>query len=298
MKISPPQRQQGVIALIGVTFFFACMGLFARYLNTGFHLFQQVYLRMLAGFLIGAVIFGKQVDYTKLKRISLKEWVLLIFRSAASSAFGVVLFTKAILITKYSNVSFIGAIPLSAIWGVILMKEKLTWPKALMLTLAFIGVTLIGVKDYTDLLDWGRGEILTLISAVMFTLSYVTRKWQTNLLSNQELTQINFALAVTMIFISSLLIGEGLPTQNWTWPLLGTVIVAGGANIANNFLINYSFERVEAILASNLLTLETFFAVILGFIFFREVPSLKEFLGGIVIVASVLGMNYIENKHK
>jgi len=53
---------------------------------------------------------------------------------------------------------------------------------------------------------------------------------------------------------------------------------------------------VEAVLASNILTLESFFAIFFGFIFFREVPALKELLGGLIIIISVVTMNVLESR--
>ena len=126
---------------------------------------------------------------------------------------------------------------------------------------------MISVKDYANFLDWGRGEILTLISTVFFSFSYVARKWQSDFLNNKELTVINFLVAFLVVFLVSIFKGDGLPVAGWHWDLLLAVVGAGIFNILNVFLTNYGFQKVEAVLASNILTLEAFFAVILGFYF-------------------------------
>jgi len=61
-------------------------------------------------------------------------------------------------------------------------------------------------------------------------------------------------------------------------------------------LTNYGFQKIEAVLASNILTLESFFAIILGFLFYRETPLAKDLLGGIIIIISVIAMNKLEAK--
>lgn len=73
------------------------------------------------------------------------------------------------------------------------------------------------------------------------------------------------------------------------------VVGAGIFNIMNVFLTNYGFQKVEAVLASNLLTLESVFAIVLGFLFYKEVPIAKELVGGIIIALSVIGMNKLES---
>jgi drug/metabolite transporter (DMT)-like permease len=288
------EHQKGVLALILLALLFASMGLFARYLATGFLLFQQVYLRMLAAFIIGYVVFRKQINMGKLRKLPLREWLIILFRAVSYSLFGIILFTQAIIIAKYSNVSFIGSLPMTAILGFILLREKFSFSKLALVLFAFAGVLLISVKDYSNILNWGKGEMLTLISTVFFSLSYIARKWQSNLLNNEELTTVNFLVAFLVVFILSILKGDGFPILSWNWGLLLAVIGAGILNVGNVFLTNYGFQKVEAVLASNILTLESFFAVVLGLLFYKEIPSAKELFGGLIITLSVIGMNKLE----
>lgn len=290
------EHQKGVLALILLSLVFASMGLFARYLSTGFLLFQQVYLRMLVAFIVGYLVFRKQVDISKYRNLPVKDWLIIVLRAVSYSLFGIILFTQAILLTKYSNVSFIGSLPMTAVLGFILLHEKLSFQKLALILLAFAGVLLISVQDYANIFNWGKGELLTLISTVFFSLSYIARKWQSSLLNNKELTVINFLVAFLVVFLVSVIKGDGLPVSGWHWGLLFAVVGAGIFNIANVFLTNYGFQKVEAVLASNILTLESVFAVVLGFLFYKEVPVAKELLGGIVITLGVIGMNKLEAK--
>lgn len=293
MKFTPYQR--GLIALVVLAFVYASMGLFVRYLATSFSIFQQVTLRVLAAFFLSLIFFGKSLDFSKFKKISKKEWGLLIFRSFSWYVLGVTMFSLAIVKTKYSNVSFISALPLTAVTGFILLKEKVTLQKIIFVLLAFAGVLLISVEDYSNLMSWGQGEILALVSCVFFSFAYIARRYHTDLLSNREITVITFFISFCMLAMTSLVVDRGLPTENWSLMMLGAVIVAGFFNVGNIYLTNYGFQHVESVLASNILMLEALFAVILGFIFFKEVPAWKEILGGVLIVAGVIGMNFEEN---
>lgn len=272
------------------------MGLFARYLSTSFLLFQQVYLRMLAAFIIGFLFFKNKVDIGKLKILPIKDWIIIIVRSTSYALFGIILYTQAIIISKYSNVSFIGVLPTTAVLGFILLREKVTFQKVLLVLLAFAGVFLIAVRDYSNIFIWGRGEVLTLISTFFFSLSYIARKWMSNTLNNQEMTVLNFFIAFLIVLFVSLIKGDGVPINGWQTGIFLAVVGAGTFNIANVFLTNYGFQKVEAVLASNILTLESFFAVILGFLFYKEVPLFKDVIGGIIIIISVVAMNRLQEQ--
>ena len=286
-------KQKGILALIGLAFTYASFGFFTRYLSVSFGFFQQLYLRILAGLVIGFLIFGKNFNFSKLKKITTSEWLLLIFRAAAYYLLGAALFNKAVLLTKISTVAFIGSIPMTAILGFLILKEKTTLKKIFFLTLSFIGVVIISINSFSNF-SWGQGEILALISVFFVSLSIVFRKYQTKLLNNVEITQIQLFIAFIFIFITSSLMKEGLPINNWNGSVFFIVSIAGLANVLMIFFTNYGFEKVSTIVASNLLTLEMFFAVLFGFLFFREIPSVKEFFGGILILFSVVQMNKLE----
>jgi len=288
------KRTQGIIALVLLTLVFASMGLFARFLSTGFSLFQQVYLRVAAALFIGYLVFRKDIHFSKLRKIKSREWLLLAARATANYVLGVVLFTKAILLTKYGNVSFIGALPLTAVLGFIFLKEKVTLWKVLCVVLAFAGVALITVKDTSSLLFLGGGEMAALLSCIACSFGYISRRFHSKLLNNKEITLLIFAISLPLLMGLSFVFGEGVPSAHWSWMLLATVLVAGAFNTANMFLSNFGFEHVEAVLASNILTLESAFAVALGFFVFREVPVMQELMGGVLIVASVFWMNSLE----
>ncbi len=296
MNIRNSDKHKGVIALILLALVFASMGLFARYLATGFLLFQQVYLRMFAALLICLILFRKQIDFKKFLKVTAKDWLIIVLRAVSYSLFGIILFTQAILVTKYANVSFISALPMTALLGFLLLGEKFSLKKATYVVLAFIGVFIISVQDYSNIFTWSRGEMITLASTVFFSLSYVARRWQSDFLNNTELTVANFFVAFLAVFLVSLFKGDGLPVAGWNWGLLLAVIGAGIFNALNVFLTNYGFQKIEAVLAGNILTLEALFAVFLGFIFFGETPMPRDVLGGAFISFSVIAMNRLESE--
>ncbi|MBI4009266.1 DMT family transporter [Candidatus Roizmanbacteria bacterium] len=292
------EERKGVLALVVLAFGFGLIAISARYLSYSFTLFQQLYLSIGVGFIFGLVIFNRKVDYAKIKKIPRKDWLIIFSRVIIGYLFGASLYRESLVLTKISNVVFLQSIPFGAILGFILFKEKATFSKILFLTIAFIGAVLISVKDYSQIFSFGRGELFSLISGLLFSLSYVLRKWQTKFLNNEETTQLLFLVGFIVLFVVSIVNHEGLPVFNWNTLMIVALLVTGFLNAVNLFLINYGYQHVPVVLATNILMLESVFGTILGFIFFKEVPLLKEFLGGTLIIASVIQMNRLEENEK
>lgn len=296
MKIKNSEKNKGIIALIILSVVFASMGVFVRFLQTDFTILQQTYLRVFAAFILGLIIFYKDLNFKKIKLISIREWMILMLRSISLYVVGVTLLSQAYITTKYSNVSFIGSLPIVGLFGFILLKEKVSLSKILYILLGFVGVVLISIQGYSHFFSWGTGELLALVASFAFAISYIARKWQDNLLNNKEIAVIIFFIAGILLFTTSLILGEGLLTKSsFSEFIIPVIIIAGLFNVANLFLTNYGFQKVGAVLAGNLLMLEMVFAVVLGFIFYMEVPTIKELLGGLLIILSVYKINKLSN---
>lgn len=288
-------KQKGILALIGLAISYASFGFFTRYLiSVKFGFFQQLYLRIFAGLIFGFLIFGRKINLKKLKKVSLSEWGLLTFRAVSYYLLGAAMFNQAVLLTKISTVSFISSLPMTAILGFLILREKITFKKILYISLSFIGVVIISVKSLSNVFVWGPGEILALLSTTFVSLSIVFRRFQTKLLTNLEITQIILFIAFIFLLIASIGTGESVLTNNWNWQVFLMVLLTGVANVAMIFFTNYGFEHVENSMASNILTLEMVFAVIIGLLIYKEMPTARDFFGGLLILISVIQMNKLE----
>lgn len=169
--------------------------------------------------------------------------------------------------------------------------ERITLRKTVLILIALIGAVLIGVKDYLHIFNWRTGEFAALLSAISFSIGYVSRKWHTQFLNNKEITILIFAISIIILFVGSILFGEGLPTGSWNYYLFGVVLIAGFFNVFNMFLANFGFEKVQISLASTILGLEGFFGVLLGLLFYSELLTAKELIGGVFIILSIILLN-------
>lgn len=292
------KEKKGIIALVVLAFGFGMIAITARYLSSHFTLYQQLYLSLAVAFVISLFIFPKSLTIARIRSIPRKDWVVMLFRVVIGYVIGAALYRESLTLTKISNVTFIQSIPFAGIFGFLFFREKFTFKKVLFLLVAYIGVLLIAIKDFSSIFTFGKGEIFSFVSSAFFSLSYVSRKWMSDHLTDKEIAQLLLLMGTVILFVVSLAKGESLPPLDWQWLLLVSLFFTGFFNAINIFLINYGFKNVKVVLASNILTLESIFALILAAIFYKELPSLKELLGGALIIGSVIQMNRLEEKSK
>ncbi len=229
-----------------------------------------------------------------MRTIPASDWIIIFFRVIVGYLIAGGLYRQSIAISKISNVTFLQSIPFAGLFGWLFFKEKFSFKKLILLFISYIGVILIAVKDYPLIFSFGKGEVFSFISAALFSLSFVSRKWQGKSLNDKEIVQILLFIGTIILFLVSMLRGEGFLAKQLGILFVFSILLNGFLNAINLFLINYGFARVKAVLASNILALEGVFALVLAFIFYHELPALRELLGGIVILASVIMMNKVE----
>lgn len=292
MKKPRSSIEKGIAALILLTAIFASLSVLARYLSADFTILQQVYLRIFVALVLALVIFRKSLRWSMIAKLPPREWAIIAFRGFAGYAIGVTLISQAANMTLIGNVSFIAALPFVPLLGFLFLKEKVTWWKLVFIFTSLLGVSLLSVRDWHNVLSWHIGDLLAVIATLGFAVGYVARKWhRPNLLNNQEITTLTFVFGVGFVVLLSLVFGNSVPQFDIGWGSWLAILAGGALNVANLFLINYSFEHVDAVQAGNLLNLEAAWGLLFGLLFYQEWPSWYGLLGGITIVASVIGMN-------
>lgn len=287
-------RTKGILALTFLAVVYAGTGVVTRYLSYYFTLFQQIYLRTFIALILGIFFFGKSLNLHKLSKISLLEWVLLVGRSAAMFVFGATLWVKATTITKLANVAFIDALPITATLSLVFRWEKVTVQKIVLLLMSFLGVIILSVKNLSVISGFGFGELLVFISGFFFAFRNISRRYHSKLLNDQEITQLMFVFGFLMLFGLSFIFKETIVISQWNWRSILMLLVGGLIMVANLFLTNYGFANVPLVLGNNLLNLEAVFGILFGFMFYGEVSTLRELIGGAIIIVSVIKMSQLD----
>jgi drug/metabolite transporter (DMT)-like permease len=71
-------------------------------------------------------------------------------------------------------------------------------------------------------------------------------------------------------------------------PIVATVVFAILQVFLGNFLL-FGFQHFDVNIGTVILATELFFAVVIGFVFFQEVPAPNELFGGVLIfIASII----------
>ncbi|HDS11336.1 MAG TPA: hypothetical protein ENN77_00340, partial [Candidatus Wirthbacteria bacterium] len=72
--------------------------------------------------------------------------------------------------------------------------------------------------------------------------------------------------------------------------------LAGLTFILINYLNNYGFDQLEAVIANNLMALSAVFGLILSIFLYHEYPNLQNLVGGLLVIVSAIWINYVDKK--
>jgi drug/metabolite transporter (DMT)-like permease len=290
----------GFLAVTVLATTYGLTAVMARYLSTDAGVFEQWYLRYGIAFILSVIIFHRQVDYQKFARLPAREWAVVLFRTIVGSVAAVSIYTLAADDTKIALVAFMQILPSTALLGVLLFHEQVSRPRLVLIGLSFLGATLVCVNSFHDLGRVDLGAILSVISGFLFALQFVTRRWHRDILNDQELTLLITGLAFLLNFgLAVLVYRQPLRgASHWDRNYFLILIFAGGMRLIMDFLINFGFQRVSAVFASNILSLEQVFATLAGYVFYTELPTWREVVGGLTILAAVIATNQLHNREQ
>jgi drug/metabolite transporter (DMT)-like permease len=296
MQLRHTERSRGTLALILLALCYGLTAVVARYLSVRAGIFESWYLRYGLAAVFALALFRGHIRFRKFLSLPWREWIVLIGRSVTGCVVAVALYTLASETAKIGPVSFMQVLPSTTLLGVLLFKDKLGLKKGLLVALAFTGAAGVVVGSPHDLLSLNRGELYSLVSGVLFALVFVTRRLHTGVLGNREITFATLVIGAIGNYVLAVSTGahELLPHAHWSAGLLFVLIAASFMGVAINFLMNYGFERVNAVMAGSILNLELVFGPIFGYVFYRETLNVREIIAGIVILAAVVCMNLVD----
>lgn len=277
------------LALLTSGLIYAIYGPLTRITGNDFGEITQSFIRAVMRVLIilCVIIFIK--DF---KRIQKKDipWFLL---SGIAGAGSTLLYTYAIQKISMGTTMFLfygTGIIVSFIIGKLIYKEHLNTSKIVSLIFSILGLLILFIReiDFSNLFYL----ILASLSGVCYSIYSTFSKKVSN---NYSITQIVLSFAIIDIFVyagSFLFISESSNFASIT-PWISNFVFALLVSI-NVFLMVYGFKHLEAQKASLLLLSELLFIILIGVIFYSEIPSIQEFFGSILIFIG-LTLPYIKN---
>ena len=286
-----------LVALITLSAIFALMGIFWRYFSADFETFQQVYMRTTVACLLLTIVFYRSINFKKYFALEKKEWWLIFLRWAFNYIW-VVLFTYGVIHTSLANVSAITLFPSTTIFSIIFLWERLGLQKSIWVGLSLGGLFLIWGTDVNmNLWKW---ELFALGWDILFWLSYITRRWHSDILSNREIALSMIWAWTIVVFLISILIWEWIPNFEVLGSMNTTTMLLFGwiFNALIIVLLNYGFSKASWILSERILALEVVFALVFWILIYAEFPNKFEILGMAVIIASMFWIQVIEAREE
>jgi drug/metabolite transporter (DMT)-like permease len=243
--------------------------------------FNFLSIRFIIAFLISASVFYKQM--LKIDAKTIKYGIIIGITLYAVYAFQ----TIGLRFTMVSKSAFVTGfnVVLVPVFSSILIKAKVDKKTYVSVIIAFIGLALMTLNK--NLSGINIGDFLTLICAVInaFNLILISRY-------AGEVKSIPCAIIqIGVVAILSLITSIGfektiLPTSLSVWGsiLVLSVICTSAAFIVQNVVQKYTSATHAALIFSG----EPVFAAMFAFIFYKEILSIKGFIGATMILAGML----------
>ncbi len=224
----------------------------------------------------------RKIDIKKALHTSLKEHAIMFLRALSIYVLAIICGTLAYTKGKYGNVGCIMSLPVASLMGVLFFREKLQKRQCLAIAGALIAVVLITCTNPVQLFVWDAAYLYAFGCVIFFSFGLIAHKWNTSL-SNIETTFIlmfygSFQLLAIVLFSGGF--------QNIILSTFAFFLILGGGicNIVLLLLSNIGIKESSGIMLGLVFSTQPVFAVLFGFVFFSEIPTMFELFGIAIIV--------------
>ena len=259
-----------LISALGFTF----MSVTVKYV-TGIPLFEKVFFRNLISLVVAFFMLKKSSAPMFGRR---ENQLALLARSIFGLA-GVVLNFYAIANLTLADSSMLGKLSpiFVTIMACIFLKEKIDNKQVLSIIITFLGALLV-IKPEFSL------EMLPSLSGIMSAASAGVAYTLLRYLKDKESpdTIIFYFSLISVVFTAPFALAEYVQP---TFTQLGLLLATGVFASVGQFGITYAYKFAKATEVSIYNYSAIVFGIILGFIFFGEIPDTLSLLGGAIIIA-------------
>lgn len=274
---------KGGLALFGASAIYATFGPLIRILSEMFGDYAQVAARMGLAFILLLII---ALLFKRIKVLSRNQILYAILLGVASTGI-LVFFTLAVVEVKIATAVFLlytASMISSLIFGTIFFKESLGIQKVIALILALVGLWMFG--DILIALTFG--VLAALLSGLCEGVGNGIRKGLKGADRTTVLLYQFFVNAVLATILAVFFTVEPIIKEIGTGPIIAVVAFAILQLILNHLLL-FGFQHFDVNIGTIILSLELFFAAILGYFIFGEALTTNELFGGVAIfIASIV----------
>lgn len=280
----------GIIYMLGATLLFAASQAVTKWQVASYSFAEVLFFRCAASLAICALLI---LPRRGLRVFATDRLGAHLARSAAHTM------AQSCITIAFSLMSLGGAIainfsaPLFATLAAVLwLKEKVGRVRGAALVIGFVGVLLIAAPGAATL---RIGALFALTNAVLY--GSVTAAVRGMSKTESAETLIMYQMVLLTLFFA-----VGLPIFGFAWPVERTDLTALLVNGVLNGLGQYAWTRALSLAPATAVAPFYYFtliwAMILGFIFWGDVPSFTLLAGSAVVVGSGLVLFWHESAHK
>jgi drug/metabolite transporter (DMT)-like permease len=282
-------KYKGIFFIILSAFFFALMALFIR-IAGDIHFVQKAFFRNLIAFFFALAIMIKNKEKIAIRRKYLPDLLM----RAVAGTIGIFCNFFAIEHLVLSDASMLNKMsPFFAIlFSYLILKEKLNLRQGLIVFLAFIGSLFI-VRPTTELFH-NPASIIGLIGGIAAGVAYtfVRRLGQNG--ENKSMIVLFFSGFSCLVTVPYLIFSFEPMTAKKLAALIGAGLSAAGGQ----FSITAAYFHAPAKEISVYDYSQLIFSMLLGFVFFGQIPEFMSIIGYAVIIASAVMMFIYNTRRK
>ena len=276
-------------------FLLDCMGLAIKYLRNDYPAAQLSVFRNLFGMLpcFIALYFSKDWQVSG-KKLIIKQWRLGLFRGVFVSIAQLCLYTSYLYIpfALVATMEYTGPMMVTLL-AIPLLGEKFGWYKSLAVISGFLGILLI-MEPWSE--DFNIIILLPILAAFGYSLARVTAL---NFTLDTPTPLINLYAQLGTMICSFLLVIIFNMWENFKHVYdIFVLLIMGLAGGTGTLLLIYGSRKAELSKIMPFDYIEIFFALILGWVFFREWPVDQLFPGAFFIVIGGVIIYLRQNYYK
>ncbi|MDC0074115.1 DMT family transporter [Alphaproteobacteria bacterium] len=278
---------RAIILMIASTLLFTGMQVTVRLVSDDIHPFEIAFFRNFFGLIIVLpLLYRSGLKSLKTDKINLHA------TRGVLQTCGMLLFFTALTITPLAqNVALSFTAPLfTVLLAVLILRERSDYQRWFCLFSGLFGAWIVIRPGFSDI---NLGSVLVLLSSVMWAGSMVIIKYLSKTESSLTLTIYMGLFMAPLSLIPSIFI--------WTWPDLENLfllILIGFFGGVGHLALASAFKLGDtgSVLPFDFLRLV--WAALLGFFFFREIPDIWTYVGGILIFLSASYLAIKESKRR
>ena len=283
-----------VLSLSGL-FLLDCMGIAIKYLRNDYPAAQLSVFRNLFGMIPCFIVLYFSHDWHDGgKRVIIKQWKLGLFRGVFVSVAQLCLYTSYLYIpfALVATMEYTGPMMVTLL-AIPLLGEKFGWYKSLAVISGFVGILFI-MEPWSE--DFNIIILLPILAALGYSLARVTAL---NFTMDTPTPLINIYGQIGTMFCSLILVLIFNMWENFKNIYdIFILLIMGLAGGTGTLLLIYGSRRAELSKIMPFDYIEIFFALILGWIFFREWPVDQLFPGAFFIIGGGIIIYLRQNYYK